>query len=63
MIYSDGLADVDIQATIAFHRAHGKLVSGEVFIVSGQTAETGGPSEAALHHADRAGRGASRYLM
>ena len=27
MTYGDGLADVDIQATIAFHRAHGKLVT------------------------------------
>ena len=27
MTYGDGLADVDIQATIAFHKAHGKLVT------------------------------------
>ena len=27
MTYGDGLADVDIQATIAFHHAHGKLVT------------------------------------
>ena len=27
MTYGDGLADVDIQATIAFHKSHGKLVT------------------------------------
>ncbi len=27
MTYGDGLSDVDIQATIAFHKAHGKLVT------------------------------------
>jgi glucose-1-phosphate cytidylyltransferase len=27
MTYGDGVADVDIQATIAFHKAHGKLVT------------------------------------
>ena len=27
MTYGDGVSDVDIQATIAFHKAHGKLVT------------------------------------
>jgi len=27
MTYGDGLADVDIQASVAFHRAHGKLAT------------------------------------
>jgi glucose-1-phosphate cytidylyltransferase len=27
MTYGDGLADIDIHATIAFHRSHGKLVT------------------------------------
>src|SRR6202789_1422247 len=27
MTYGDGVADVDIQATIAFHKSHGKLVT------------------------------------
>ena len=27
MTYGDGVADLDIQATIAFHKSHGKLVT------------------------------------